>query len=76
MKTTIKIGMSVLAVSLFAGCASGPSSEDILKEQLRLAEMRADAVETAKELQEEKLEEKLDDVPDWYLNPPHSDTTV
>lgn len=75
MKLMMKSLIAGLAVALISGCASGPSKEDILKEQLRLAEMRAEMLEKQKEAQEEILEEKLDDVPDWYMNPPAPDAT-
>lgn len=75
MKNVMKSTMAVLAIAVVTGCASGPSREDILEEQLRLAEMRAEALEHQKELKEAVLEEKLDDVPGWYLDAPNPDVT-
>lgn len=65
--------LAILTVSLLSGCASGPSREDILEEQLRLAELRAAAAEKAKERENERLAAKLEDIPDWYLDPPEPD---
>ncbi len=75
MNILIKSMMAVLAVTVVTGCASGPSNEDILEEQLRLAEMRAEALEQQKEIQEDQLIEKLDDLPGWYMNPPAPDVS-
>lgn len=75
MNTILKSVFGMALVATVSGCANGPSKEDILKEQLKLAEMRAEMLEKQQDQQEEVLKGKLADVPDWYLDPPVADPT-
>lgn len=71
----------IILVSLFAGslaltgCSSNPTNQDIVKEELEVQEIRAEAVANAKELQQEKMEEEMASLPDWVVEPPRTDGT-
>ena len=75
MNTILKSVIGMALVATVSGCASGPSKEDLLKEQLKLAEMRAEMLARQQDQQENVLKEKLADVPGWYFDPPVADPT-
>ncbi|MDW2009932.1 LPP20 family lipoprotein [Vibrio sp. Vb0301] len=61
--------LAFVATLTVSGCASSPDSADIARDQLKAEEIRTNAAQ-------EKAEEKISNVPEWFLMPPKSDDTA
>ncbi len=61
--------LAFVATLTVSGCASSPDSADIARDQLKAEEIRTNAAQ-------EKAEEKISNVPEWFLIPPKSDDTA
>lgn len=63
----------LIALAVMSACSSSPSREDVEKEAMRIDEMREEARQKRMEVENEKLQSKLDEVPEWFLDTPASD---
>lgn len=60
--------LAFIVTLTISGCVSSPSSADVRRAQLKEQEIRTNAAQ-------EKAEEKISNVPEWFLMPPKSDDT-
>lgn len=70
-----KLVLSLVATTVMfqVGCSSTPTREELAEESLRIQEQREEAAQARIEKKNEELEEKMELVPDWYLEPPTGD---
>lgn len=61
--------LAIVATLTVSGCTSSPDSADIARDQLKAEEIRTNAAQ-------EKAEEKISNVPQWFLMPPKSDDSA
>ena len=74
MKTLTK-GLLVTAIGAFlAGCSSSPN-EELYERLAKMEERQMEISEKRKEIAQEKMEQELEIIPSWVLEPPESDGT-
>lgn len=64
--------VSVLSTMMISGCSS---TSDVVDRERQVAEDRAELVSEREERENERLEERLDEVPRWVLETPRPDAT-
>lgn len=74
MKTNILT--SILALSLYlAGCSSSPTASDLATEQAKAEKTRYKSQLEMKALRSSEIENRLNEYPEWSINPPSADAT-
>ncbi|WP_166256242.1 LPP20 family lipoprotein [Marinobacter salicampi] len=75
MKMKFPVIATVLSALVMTGCASNPSALDLAERQAEFEAKRADLLAEKLERQNEKLEDSLDNLPGWAIEPPKPDIT-
>jgi hypothetical protein len=70
----VLIGALVIGV-LMSGCSSAPGREQLAKDDVRAAEIRAKAEDEKRALVQKRMEAEISQVPEWVLKQPRPDDT-
>lgn len=70
----VLIGVLVIGV-LMSGCSSAPTREQLAKDDVRAAEIRAKAEDEKRALVQKRMEAEIGHVPEWVLKQPRPDDT-
>jgi len=73
-KTMTLILAGLVGVSLY-GCSTSPTMADLTKDSIQASQVRAEANEKAAQKRQEKMENNLSEIPDWFLEVPKPDSS-
>ena len=74
-KKTLLSLLSATALLGLTACSSTPSATDIAEEQAEVAEIRAEAQQEQNERNQAMMQNEMESLPDWVIEPPKADST-
>jgi hypothetical protein len=67
--------LTAMLLTGLTACSSTPTATQIAKEQAKVAEIRAEAQQEQAERKQALMEEEMESLPSWVIEPPKADAT-